>query len=84
MPRRAEKIAISMEADLLAGAERLRATTGETRSALVSRAVRRLLQAETHAAQVREYIDAYRSCPETSVDERSAHRLASLTLESLP
>jgi metal-responsive CopG/Arc/MetJ family transcriptional regulator len=84
MPRRAEKIAVSMDADLLARAEQLRETTGESRSALVSRALRRLLHAEAHAASVREYVDAYRRVPETSIDERRAHRLASRSLASLP
>ena len=84
MPPRAEKIAVSMEADLLARAERLRGITGETRSALVSRALRRLLQSEAQATKVREYLEAYRRCPETSVDERNARNLTSRSLANLP
>ena len=79
MARNAVKIAVSVEVELLARAERLRNATGESRSALAYRALRRLLRAEAHAATVREYVEAYRRSPE-SADEV----LAARTLSALP
>jgi hypothetical protein len=73
-----------MDAVLLARAEQLREATGESRSALVCRALRQLLRAEAHAASVRAYVDAYRRVPETTLDQRRAHSLALRSLSSLP
>lgn len=76
MARSAEKLAISLDRDLLRRAERLRAVTGESRSAFVARALRQLVRAEELERQVREYSEAYRSVPETASDAHAARALA--------
>lgn len=76
MARSAEKLAISLDRDLLRRAERLREATGESRSALVARALRQFLRVEELDRQVREYSEAYRRVPETASDVREARALA--------
>ena len=79
----AEKVAITLEGTLLEGVEALRRKTGESRSAVIARAVRRLLDDERKRAQVQEYVAAYERVPERSdevlaVAEASARSLAQL------
>ena len=81
--RNAEKIAISVERELLARAERLRSSTGESRSALLGRALRLLLRTEGHARQVEQYVDAYQRMPESAGDERHARAQARRSLAAL-
>jgi metal-responsive CopG/Arc/MetJ family transcriptional regulator len=76
----ADKIAISLQPELLVRAEQLRRATGESRSALVARALRRLLRDEALAEQRREYVEAYRRLPETERDVRTARALAGRVL----
>ncbi len=83
MARNADKIAISVDHELLVRAERLRTSTGESRSALLGRALRLLLRAEGRARQVEEYVQAYERVPETTADERSARASARRTLSAL-
>ena len=78
------KVAVSIDRSLLARAERLRTATGESRSALVSRAVRHLLRDEARARDVQEYVDAYRRVPESPVERRVARELARRSLAALP
>ena len=78
------KVAVSIDRRLLARAERLRSATGESRSALVSRAVRQLLRDETRARDVERYVDAYRRVPESPAERRAAGELARRSLASLP
>lgn len=84
MGERRAKIACSIDSRLLAQVERLRAVTGETRSAVVDRALAKLTNEELRAARVRRYIEAYRETPETKPDERIARDLARRTLARLP
>ncbi|MBI2390792.1 MAG: ribbon-helix-helix protein, CopG family [Deltaproteobacteria bacterium] len=84
MARPAEKVAISLDPELLARAERLRKTTGESRSALVGRALRELLRAEERERQAAEYVEAYRRVPETSADVAQSRRLARRSLAAVP
>ena len=83
MASKVEKIAISVDQELLARAERLRSATGESRSALLGRALRLLLRTEAHARQVAEYVDAYTRMPESAGDERRARAEARKSLASL-
>jgi hypothetical protein len=76
MARNAEKLAISLDRELLRRAERLRRTTGETRSALMARALRQLLGTQERERQVAEYVEAYRRLPETPAVTRRARTLA--------
>lgn len=60
----AEKIAISLDPETLAEAEKLRAKTGESRSALFARAVRTLVARDAHEERVRRYLQGYAQAPE--------------------
>jgi len=62
---RAQKVAVSLPADLLARVARLRERTGESRSAVVRRALELLLERLDHYEAVREYVEAYELLPET-------------------
>lgn len=64
----AEKIAISLDPETLAEAERLRVKTGESRSALFARAVRALVSREEHVEKVRRYVDGYEQVPEAEAE----------------
>jgi metal-responsive CopG/Arc/MetJ family transcriptional regulator len=66
------KIAISLPRQLVRLMERERKRTGETRSALVRRAVRRLFQDQEHMLQVSEYVEGYRAQPETEEEIAAA------------
>jgi hypothetical protein len=81
--RVAEKIAVSVDRRVLAQAERLRKATGESRSALIGRALRQLLSSERQAARVVEYVEAYRRAPESVAEIRTARRLARRSLAGL-
>ncbi|MEL6338738.1 MAG: ribbon-helix-helix protein, CopG family [Myxococcota bacterium] len=76
----AEKIAISLDPETLAEAERLRAKTGESRSALFARAVRALVSREDHAEKVRRYVHGYERRPE--MQSEAWHEAARNTLAS--
>jgi metal-responsive CopG/Arc/MetJ family transcriptional regulator len=79
-----EKIAVSLDSRLLARAERLRRATGESRSALVARALRDLVRSEAQERRVREYVEAYRRMPETTHEVRTARALARRSVTNLP
>jgi Arc/MetJ-type ribon-helix-helix transcriptional regulator len=81
--RNAEKVAVSLDREVLAHAERLRKSTGESRSALVGRALRHLLQSEMRSARVAEYVEAYRRTPETAHDVRRARTVARRSIAAL-
>ena len=80
----AEKVAISLDPELLARAERLRRRTGESRSALVGRALRALLSAEDRDRRVAEYVAAYRRAPETTRETATMRTLARRALAAVP
>lgn len=74
--RRATKIACRIDADLLRRVEAVRATTGESRSALISRALLALTASSVRARSVERYVAAYRECPERPADVATARRSA--------
>jgi metal-responsive CopG/Arc/MetJ family transcriptional regulator len=78
------KIAVSLDADLLRRVERLRVRSGESRSALVSRALRLLTQEEEEALRASEYVRAYREHPETLQDVTATRAAAKRSLASIP
>jgi metal-responsive CopG/Arc/MetJ family transcriptional regulator len=84
MAARSAKIACSIDAELLAQVEELRAKTGETRSAVISRALVKLTSSEAHQAAVSRYAEAYREKPETQGEVAFARRGARKALASLP
>jgi metal-responsive CopG/Arc/MetJ family transcriptional regulator len=78
-----EKIAVSVDRELLRSAERLRGETGESRSALVSRALSLLVAERQAQDRVDEYVEAYRRRPERRVEIDEARRAARRSLEAL-
>lgn len=78
-----EKVAVSLDPDLLQRAERLRRSTGETRSALVSRALRHLVEQADHRVRVDEYVATYRAHPECEGDIALARELASHSIAAI-
>jgi len=78
------KIAISLPPDLLADIERLRRETGETRSALIRRAVEHLLCRIELDGMVREYVQGYLDHPESKSEVDAATASASDALEETP
>ena len=64
------KVSVSLDPGIAARVESLRRRTGESRSAVVGRALARLLDAEAKAARVAEYVRAYRETPETVAEVR--------------
>jgi metal-responsive CopG/Arc/MetJ family transcriptional regulator len=83
MARASEKVAISLDQGLFERAERLRKASGETRSALVARALRQLLRDESQTRAVAEYVEAYLRIPETATDERRARALTRKSMTAL-
>lgn len=82
--RRSAKFACSVDARLFARVERMRASTGESRSAVVSRALVALTSEDLFEAKVRRYVEAYREVPETPAAVARARRLAERALKALP
>lgn len=62
------KIAISLPRDVACNVERLRKETGESRSAFILGAIRRLLDERKRAKDIAAYIEGYRRMPETAED----------------
>ena len=81
---KAEKVAITLDGDLLAEAERVRARTAESRSALIARALRQLLKEEARQEKVRRYVEALRESPEDSEHVSAAAALAEESLRHVP
>ncbi len=80
MTARTAKIACSLDATLLASAERLRARTGESRSALIARALSGLLAEQERRARVQGYLEGYRAHPESTAEVARARKTARLAL----
>lgn len=77
------KIACTIDPELLGRVERLRASTGESRSAVIGRALARLMEERTRAERIRRYTQAYREHPESAAEERGARKLARRALAQL-
>jgi hypothetical protein len=72
----AAKIACSIDAELLARVELVRARTRESRSAFISRALLALMDESARVRAVSRYIEAYREHPERADDTRAARSSA--------
>jgi metal-responsive CopG/Arc/MetJ family transcriptional regulator len=79
-----EKVAVTVDRDVLARAERMRENTGESRSALVNRALAALLATGEHQERVARYIQAYREQPESEEEVEQARSMASTSMSRLP
>jgi hypothetical protein len=78
------KIAFSLDARLLDRVERVRARTGESRSALIARALVAVTEEEARRQDILQYVEAYRRQPETPAEVTMARASARRTLERLP
>ena len=78
------KIAISLDAELLRRVEQLRGRSGETRSTLVTRALRLLTREAQEAQRVRDYVRAYREHPETPREVAAIRTAAKRSLTAIP
>ena len=81
---RARKIAITVDAELLARAEKLRRSTDESRSALFARALRALLAEEERKRKVAEYVEALRRHPEREDEMKWVLEAGKEALRDLP
>jgi metal-responsive CopG/Arc/MetJ family transcriptional regulator len=79
----AAKIACSIDADLLQRVESVRARTGESRSAFISRALVALTAQAARVRAVERYVEAYRERPEGANDVVSARKSARRALSRL-
>ena len=84
MPARTAKIACSIDSHLLASVERLRVRTGESRSALIARALADLVGAQDLQRRVKAYVQSYVAHPESPGEVRQARRTARRALSELP
>ncbi len=84
MAAQTEKIAVTVDREVLARIERLRRRTGESRSALVTRALAQLAATAEHLERVKRYCEAYREQPESISDIDAARAQARLTMSGLP
>lgn len=84
MGERRAKIAVSVDAKVLRSAERIRKKTGETRSALVNRALLELTRHNDETQKIAEYVEAYRRFPESSEDIEGARSVARRAWAELP
>jgi metal-responsive CopG/Arc/MetJ family transcriptional regulator len=78
------KVAVSISAEALAAAERLRKRTGESRSAVFERAVQGLAAEARHAERSRRYVNGYRRRPEGRNEVTAALRAAMTALATEP
>jgi metal-responsive CopG/Arc/MetJ family transcriptional regulator len=83
VPRQSAKIAISLDEALLARVSRVQRATGESRSAVVGRALRQFVAEDERRALVEEYVAAYRRTPESTEDVATAREMARRALAHL-
>jgi len=76
MARPAAKVAISIPDDLYRAVERVRRTTGRSRSAVLQDALRHWLEHQAQAGMVREYVAGYQRRPESAREVRAAEAAA--------
>ena len=72
-----------MDAQLLASVERLRGRTGESRSALIARALTGLVNEHGRQQRVRAYVQAYLERPESDTEVGRARKLARQSLSTV-
>jgi len=80
---RRAKIACSIDARVLARVERMRAITGESRSAVINRALEQVTATDLAAEQQARYVQTYRDHPETAKAAAKARKLARRVLAGL-
>ena len=76
MAKPATKVAVSIPSGLYLAVERVRRTSGKSRSAIIQDALRHWLDAQAHATLVREYEAGYRRKPEGRREIKAAEAAA--------
>ena len=76
MTKPATKVAVSIPSALYQAVERVRKTSGKSRSAVVQDALRHWLEAQANAILVREYEAGYRRKPEGRREVKAAEAAA--------
>ena len=78
------KVSITLPKEILRKVARLQKQTGATRSAVVSRAISRLLREQDEQGRRRAYLEGYAKHPETARDVDEAESLAAQALADEP
>ncbi len=81
---RTDRIAISLPKQVLDAVERVRHQTGETRSGLIQRAIRQMLEGAAKSTRVRQYVEGYARDPEGAAEVRAAEASAARLLAQEP
>ena len=84
MATKKEKVAVTIDHRVFGEAERLRRATGESRSALVNRALNLLVASEAREKNIAEYVQGYRNHPEIEDELSSAANVAAENLKDVP
>ena len=77
------RVAFSVDPHILDRLEKIRAKTGESRSAMITRALSLVTDHDARNDRVHRYVDAYRKRPETGKDEAAARSTARRALVRL-
>lgn len=80
MPRTSAKVAISLDPTLLEAIDGVQRVTGESRSAVIARAIRKLVDAEARQRRILDYVESYRRSPEGDTEVGTARALARRSL----
>ena len=79
-----KKVAISLPGELMRKIEKLRKSTGESRSAFISRAIRQALKDREQEILIARYVEGYRKFPETKEEIELAEAAAARLLAEEP
>jgi len=81
---RSSRIVVKLDRTVLACVDKVRAYTGESRGAVIRRALRMLTESHRKRAAVDRYVESYRSMPETTRATLTARKHARRGLANLP
>jgi metal-responsive CopG/Arc/MetJ family transcriptional regulator len=77
---RAVKVAVSLPSDLFKAAERERRAIGDSRSEFFRRALETVLRRHRERESIRQYVEGYRTQPETGDEVAAIHQVSGTTL----
>lgn len=79
-----EKLAISLPRALVRQMEKLRKSSGESRSSFIQRAVRALMEGHARRNKIEQYVAGYSKNPETPDEVKAAEASATYLLAEEP
>ena len=79
-----EKVAVTIDRVVLETTEKMRKRSGESRSAIVNRALRLLIADADQKTKIARYVDGYCEHPEGDEVIQTAEALATAALKGLP